>query len=104
MNAFVHRAWMATYQPGWDPNGPWKWFWKVSNWEPPIPFKNFVEMVVLVCFLFLFQDQKLVRSGDCHGVLAACVFDAGIDKYVCDSNAHEDRSFVLLLGNDAGTT
>ncbi|KAH7311345.1 hypothetical protein B0I35DRAFT_395990 [Stachybotrys elegans] len=38
MTAFVHRAWMATYQPDWDPNGPWKWFWKLSNWEPPIPF------------------------------------------------------------------
>ena len=35
LTAFVHRAWMATYQPDWDPNGPWKWFWKLSNWEPP---------------------------------------------------------------------
>lgn len=26
LSAFVHGAWMATYQPGWDPNGPWKWF------------------------------------------------------------------------------
>ena len=26
LNAFVHRAWMATYQSEWDPNGPWKWF------------------------------------------------------------------------------
>ncbi|KAF4428941.1 het domain-containing [Fusarium acutatum] len=32
LSAFVHRAWMATYQPDWDPNGPWKWFWKLSNW------------------------------------------------------------------------
>ncbi|RBR22706.1 hypothetical protein FVER53590_03256 [Fusarium verticillioides] len=40
LTAFVHRAWMATYQPDWDPNGPWKWFWKLSNWEPPIPFRT----------------------------------------------------------------
>ena len=43
LHAFVHRAWMATYQPDWDPNGPWKWFWKLSNWEPPIPFRTLMQ-------------------------------------------------------------
>ncbi|KAF5696962.1 het domain-containing protein [Fusarium mundagurra] len=43
LSAFVHRAWMATYQPDWDPNGPWKWFWKLSNWEPPIPFRTLMK-------------------------------------------------------------
>lgn len=36
VNSFVHRAWMATYRPDWDPNGPWKWFWKLSNLKAPI--------------------------------------------------------------------
>lgn len=43
LNAFVHRAWMATYQPDWDPNGPWKWFWKLSNWEPRIPIRTLMK-------------------------------------------------------------
>jgi hypothetical protein len=42
----------------------------------------------------------VVRSGDCHAVLATSVSEAGTDEYVCDSNVHEDRFFVLLLGND----
>ena len=43
------------------------------------------EMPVLVYF----------RNVGCHAVSAASVFEAGTDKYVCDSNVHEDHSFVL---------
>ena len=55
LNAFVHRAWMATYQPDWDPNGPWKWFWKLSNWEPPIPFSTLMKWWCSLTFFFYFQ-------------------------------------------------
>lgn len=56
LNAFVHTAWMATYGPDWDPNGRWKWFWKVSNWEPPVPFRTmmkwFCKVMFSLCFTF----------------------------------------------------
>ena len=68
------------------------------------PFQNFDEMVVLSRFLCQFRNQKLVRNGDGHAVLAASVSEAGTDKYVCDSSVHEDRLFVLLLGSDASAT
>jgi hypothetical protein len=58
LNAFVHRAWMATYQPDWDPHGPWKWFWKLSNWEPPVPFRNSNGWT---CY-FIFMLNLLARS------------------------------------------
>jgi hypothetical protein len=38
IHAFVHYAWVETYQPTWRSTGPWRWFWKLSNYEPPIPF------------------------------------------------------------------
>jgi len=53
LGAFVHRAWMATYQPDWDPNGPWKWFWKLSNWEPTISFR----MLNKWCCFFIFCNS-----------------------------------------------
>ena len=55
LTAFVHRAWMATYQPDWDPNGPWKWFWKLSNWEPPIPFSTLTRWWCSFFFFVSFQ-------------------------------------------------
>ena len=58
LTAFVHRAWMATYQPGWDPNGPWKWFWKVSNWEPPIPFRTLMKWWCRFVFYLNFQTRN----------------------------------------------
>lgn len=57
VNAFVHRAWMATYQPDWDPNGPWKWFWKLSNWEPPIPFRTLMKWWCSFRFFLSFQAK-----------------------------------------------
>jgi len=55
LNAFVRTAWMATYRPDWDPNGPWKWFWKVSNWEPPVPFKTMMKWFCQVLFSVSFM-------------------------------------------------
>lgn len=57
LNAFVHRAWMATYQPDWDPNGPWKWFWKLSNWEPPIPFHTMMKWFCSLSFFLAFNNN-----------------------------------------------
>ena len=54
LEAFVHMAWMATYRPDWDPNGRWKWFWKVSNWEPPVPFKTMMKWYLKVMFSLSF--------------------------------------------------
>ncbi len=61
INTFVHRAWMATYRPDWDPNGRWKWFWKLSNWEPPIPFKTLMKW--WCCFTFFLSFQAKHWSG-----------------------------------------
>ena len=57
LNAFVHQAWMATYQPNWDPNGPWKWFWKLSNWEPPIPFTTLMKWWCSFQFFLSFETN-----------------------------------------------
>jgi hypothetical protein len=61
LNAFVHRAWMATYQPNWDPHGPWKWFWKLSNWEPPVPSRNLNRW--MCCFIFMINFLARSWSG-----------------------------------------
>jgi hypothetical protein len=50
LHAFVHRAWFETYSPTWSPNGPWKWFWKLSNYEPPIPFMTMMKYVCQFTF------------------------------------------------------
>ncbi|KAL2062095.1 hypothetical protein VTL71DRAFT_6361 [Oculimacula yallundae] len=55
MTAFVHTAWMATYSPDWDPNGRWKWFWKVSNWEPPVPFEKIMKIICKILFSLCFN-------------------------------------------------
>ena len=55
LHAFMHRAWMATYQRDWDPNGPWKWFWKLSNWEPPILFETLMQWWCSFVFFLNFQ-------------------------------------------------
>lgn len=57
LNAFVHRAWMATYSPDWKPNGPWKWFWKLSNWQPPVPFKTLMKWWCSFAFFVSFQSK-----------------------------------------------
>lgn len=58
VNTFVHRAWMATYQLDWDPNGPWKWFWKLSNWEPPISFTTLMKWWCSFVFFLSFQTKN----------------------------------------------
>ena len=50
----MHTAWMATYRPNWDPNGRWKLFWKVSNWEPPVPFTTMMKLLCNVVFSLSF--------------------------------------------------
>jgi hypothetical protein len=58
LHAFVHHAWVETYQPTWRSNGPWKWFWKLSNYEPPIPFKTMNKCICTLVFFFsLLQNQ-----------------------------------------------
>lgn len=52
LHAFVHRAWFETYSPTWSPNGPWKWFWKLSNYEPPIPFMKMMKYFCRFAFFF----------------------------------------------------
>lgn len=58
LNEFVHRAWMATYQPDWDPKGPWKWFWKLSNWAPPIPFGTMMKWYCSFSFFFSIETRN----------------------------------------------
>ena len=58
LNAFGHRAWIATYQPDWNPNGPWKWFWKLLNWEPPIPFRTLMKLSCSFMFLLSIQTKS----------------------------------------------
>lgn len=50
LRAIVHRAWLATYSPDWDPNGPWRWFWKVFNFEPWIPFSEINKILCRLLF------------------------------------------------------
>lgn len=43
LKALVHRAWIETFYPEWNPNGRWKWFWKLLNYVPPVPFKKMMK-------------------------------------------------------------
>ncbi|KAK4222930.1 hypothetical protein QBC38DRAFT_512675 [Podospora fimiseda] len=51
-----HSAWIKTFSPTWTPTGRWKWFWKLSNYEPPVPFmtinKFFLKAMFSVCVMF----------------------------------------------------
>lgn len=58
------------------------------------------KMVVYFGFLFWFRNQRLVKSGDCHAALADSVSEAGTHGHVRDSNIHNDRSSIIVLGND----
>jgi len=52
LDSFAHRAWLLTYSPTWTPSGPWNWFWKVSNYEPPVPFMTINRWFCKLVFLF----------------------------------------------------
>jgi hypothetical protein len=52
LHAFVHCAWFETYSSTWNPNGPWKWFWKLSNYEPPIPFRTMAKYFSRSAFFY----------------------------------------------------
>ncbi|KAJ9603622.1 hypothetical protein H2200_011808 [Cladophialophora chaetospira] len=54
LHAFVHRAWMKTYDPGWN-QGQWKWFWQLSNYKPPIPFKTMMMYYCKIAFSISFM-------------------------------------------------
>ena len=47
-----HRAWLETYAPTWSPSGPWKWFWRASNYEPPVPFMTIGKWLCQILFAF----------------------------------------------------
>ncbi|PQE09588.1 het domain protein [Rutstroemia sp. NJR-2017a WRK4] len=68
LRGFVHHAWMATYQPDWSPHGRWKWFWKLSNWEPPVAFST---MNKWMC-TFVFFASFLMRNWT--GVLTVTLY------------------------------
>jgi len=58
VHAFVHYAWVETYQPTWRSSGPWKYFWKLSNYEPPVPFTTINKYCcTVVFFLSLLTNQ-----------------------------------------------
>ncbi|KIW02006.1 hypothetical protein, variant [Verruconis gallopava] len=50
LHMFVHHAWVRTYSPTWNPDGRWRWFWKLSNYEPPIPFRTMMKFYCQVLF------------------------------------------------------
>jgi hypothetical protein len=50
LKTLTHRAWIETFYPDWNPNGRWKWFWKLLNYVPPVPFKT---MMKYWCMLLL---------------------------------------------------
>jgi hypothetical protein len=52
LEALVHRAWLETFSPTWSPSGPWRWFWKASNYEPPVPFKTINKWLCQFTFTF----------------------------------------------------
>ncbi|KAF2807468.1 uncharacterized protein BDZ99DRAFT_523081 [Mytilinidion resinicola] len=58
LHAFVHHAWVQTFHPTWSPNGRWKWFWKLSNYEPPIPFRTMMKY----CCKFAFHGSLFTDS------------------------------------------
>jgi len=43
LKALIHRAWIETFYPEWNQNGRWKWFWRLLNYIPPIPFKTMLK-------------------------------------------------------------
>lgn len=52
LKELAYRAWMATYDPDWNPNGRWKWFWRLSNYVPPIPFKTMMKYYLRLIISF----------------------------------------------------
>ena len=56
VQAFVHYAWVKTFQPNSNAQqGRWKWFWILSNWEPPIPFKTMMKHWCRLLFFLYFN-------------------------------------------------
>lgn len=53
VHAFVHHAWVETYQPTWNSTGRWKWFWKLWNYESPIPSKQIAQYL---CHYIFFRS------------------------------------------------
>jgi len=54
-------------------------------------------------FSFLVSKLKVGQEWRLQHCIGCLCSEAGTDEYVFDSHVHEDRSFVLLLGNDANT-
>ncbi len=58
LHAFAHRAWIETYDVAYDPDGRWKWFWRLSNYVPPIPFKTLMKYLCTLTFFVVFDAQN----------------------------------------------
>ena len=58
LDVVVHHAWVATYLPTWDPNGPWKWFWMAFNYEPAVPLSDIIKFSMpLVIFVLMYSGS-----------------------------------------------
>lgn len=68
LHTVTHRAWLKTYSPTWKPTGVWKWFWKISNYEPPIPFMTINKFICQVVFNVSFI------YGHWHGVVMVSLY------------------------------
>jgi hypothetical protein len=86
LHAFVHRAWSETYSTTWSPNGSWKWFWKLSNYEPPIPFMAMTKYL----YRFTFTISLLA---DFYGG----VFIVSLYWYVCSETREMADMYVTGL-------
>ncbi|KAK0624003.1 hypothetical protein B0T14DRAFT_478080 [Immersiella caudata] len=64
LKELAHSAWMATYDPDWNPNGRWRWFWRLSNYVPPIPFKMMMKYYcrLLISFAIATDNYTLMMT------------------------------------------
>ena len=84
LNALVHRAWVATYSPTWDPNGPWKWFWKAFNFEPAVPLSDINKFYMhLVIFRLVYSGSYAALGKVAMFWVAAYPIEELVGTLVC---------------------
>ncbi|KAL6711003.1 hypothetical protein ACN47E_006878 [Coniothyrium glycines] len=54
LTAFVHHAWVQTFQPDWNAGGRWRYFWRAANYEPAVPFLSMYKVFLTASFFFYF--------------------------------------------------